>query len=141
MPTDRTVRRWRNEKRLQEHFEHLAEIAEAISASVNVTKNTPKGNQFDFFEYTIWDNDSGFGVTRDWLGNKLQAKVETVFERTSQLEVTYFVAHLELEKPEIRAEGLEMYARNNPYDLIAILNSLSQNRNFKGKCLKCQHWH
>lgn len=138
---ERTIRRWRNKKRLKEHSENITDIAASLLTGWDVTKNTPRGNQFDIFQYTIIVDDLGWGVTHEQLNARVQLRLEETFEQYSESELNYFMSHLKAISPEIEAKGIIRFARENPYELLETLKVLAKTKILKSKCLACQHWH
>ena len=138
---ERTIRRWRNKKQLKEHFENMADIAASLLSGWDVTKNTPRGDQFDIFQYSIIVDDSGWGVTHKQLGSYVLANIETVSGQYWDSGWKFFEVHLSAELHEIEPKGLRDFASVNPYELIETLKVLAKTQILKGKCLACQHLH
>ena len=142
VPTERTIRRWHNKELLEKHFEHMAGMAASlISGFGEVYKHTPRGNQLDILEYSFCVDGDGFSVTREWLGSKLAAQIETVTEQCSSIDWKSFLPHIITEFPEVERIGLASVANTNPYELLQTLKRMATEKSFQGKCPTCEHLH
>jgi len=124
-------------KRKEEHFEHLADIADKLLAR-NLDKviqktSPPRGDQFDMFEY-FW---KGIGITREHLSDILGEHVDAFFD-ANDVDFEYFLSHLKAEYPEIESKGLDRVVKENPYELIETLRILARRKTFKGTCPVCE---
>lgn len=140
-PDARSIRRWYNKKRLKEHFEHLADIAQSILEGLDkVSKNTPRGNEFDIHKYSIMQDDAGWGATHKQLSDRVWMRIEEAEDQYGLEDIGYLIVHLEAASDDIKAKGFRKFARENPFELLESLKEPARTKKFKGKCSKCQHW-
>ena len=120
----------------REHFHHLAEIAQALLPQQNasVVPDTDGGP----FEYHLWEQGTGQGMTRKELGDMLWSAIDTINERYSMDDFNYLLSHLEAEYPDFQFESLHNIVKNHPYELIQTLTILAQRKLFKGTCPVCK---
>jgi len=131
-------------QRRKDHFDHLADIAQGLLSGNldNVTaKSTKAGDQFDIFEYTIWEGGARQGITRKQLSDMMDRNVELYYEQPNDTyDLDYFLHHLIAEYPEVESKGFNNFAKENPYELVDILRLLARRKTFKGTCPVCKDW-
>ncbi len=144
LPNERSVRRWRrrrNEKLLEEHFQQMKGIAKPLLTGLEeVTENPIRGSLFDILKYTIMHEGSGRGVTLEQLRFKVQMNLEATDERYSNSDRKSFISHISTETPEIKTQGLPVFALEKPYEFIQALKTLVQGNKLKGTCPVCKDW-
>jgi hypothetical protein len=122
----------------REHFHHLSEIAKALLPQQNASvEQNDSGGQF---EYWLWEQGKGQGMTHKELGDMLWSAIDTIDERYSMDDFNYLLSHLEAEYPDFQFESLHNIVKNNPYELIQTLTVLAQRKIFKGTCPVCKDW-
>jgi excisionase family DNA binding protein len=129
-------------KRMEQHFDHLADITKALLSGNldNVTvKSTKTGDQFDIFEYILWEGGAGQSITRKQLSDMLERNIESLSEQPDgAYDLTCFISHLAAEYPDVISKGLDSTVEENPYELIDILRLLVKRKTFKGTCPVCK---
>jgi hypothetical protein len=158
-PDERTIRRWRRAvleqkkemklepivlNRIQEHFEHLTNIVLALLSNPlnldGVRENPSTEAPFDMFKYTLWEGDSGIGITHEQLSSMLQESIERADYIFGEWDFQCLILHLMAESPEIESKGFYKIAAENPYELIETLRILARRKTFKGTCPVCKDW-
>lgn len=130
-PTDRTIRRWQKQRRLEEHFEQLVSVAKAMLGILDTVKF--KGED----DYEIAPpNSLVFSLTRDEIISQLVDNIsESRQEYGDSKLFDCFLVHLEAEEPSCRE--LDKYAESHPTELLELLKRLVLEKEFKGKCSIC----
>jgi hypothetical protein len=133
-------------KRKEEHFLHLAKIAEELSAgNLNtVTTSLKQGDNLGEPEYAIqdggWDSPP-YPITKEQLSSILRRNIEVVcYQYTERVFYEHFLPHLHAEIPDIESKAFWDIAQEKPYELIKTLILLSQRKTFKGTCPVCKDW-
>jgi excisionase family DNA binding protein len=128
-------------KRIEQHFDHLADIAKGLLSGNldNVTAKSTKTG--DIFEYTFWEGTVGQGIARKQLSEMLERNIESFYEQPNDTyDLDYFLYHLVAEYPEVQSKGFNNFAKKNPYELVEMLRLLVRRKTFKGTCPVCKDW-
>jgi len=102
-------------KRLEEHFEHLAKIAEWLS----------RGDQ---------------GLSGAFLSAWLISSFKVSSEFFGDSDLDCFLSHLKVEYPDLESKEYNEIATEDPVSLLNVLKILVQRGTFKGKCPVCEEW-
>jgi hypothetical protein len=126
-------------KRLEEHFDHLANMVNVLLSNglETITKNDPSISEFP---YTMWSGQSGLAIPQEILSSYLQQNMNQLFLDINDFDLQNFMSHLEPEYPGIQSKGFTNIVKNNPYELIQTLIVLAQRKIFKGTCPVCKDW-
>ena len=127
-------------KRLEEHFDRLANMVNILleNGLDTITNNDPS---ISAFPYTLWSGQSGMSIPHELLSSYLQQNIDQIYLKYNDSDLQNFMCHLEAEYPEIRSEGLRKVVTENPYELIATFRVLVRRRIFnKGTCPVCKDW-
>jgi len=124
-------------QRKQEHFQHLADIAD-ILLSGGLDK-VPEGEDEDEDETAFKDGEAETDGDRNLVG-RLDSNIHAAIIRYNQWEViTCFFTHLEGEDKRIEEDFIKFY-EEYPVEMIEILRLVSQRKTFKGTCPVCAEW-
>jgi len=126
-------------KRLEEHFDHLANMVNILLANglETITKNDPSVSAFP---YTLWSGQAGIAIPHELLSSYLQQNIDQLYLEYNDSDLPDFMCHLEAEHTEIKSKGLRKVVAENPYELIDILRVLASRKTFKGTCPVCKDW-
>jgi hypothetical protein len=132
-------------QRRQEHFEHLADIANSLLSGG--LKDISEGYDPDNHStiYVILDHYPDTDVAQQFtlkgLIERLQDNLALTRQKFGDWDVMdCFQSHLKAESSDVESKGIEVHVGKNPLELIATLRILSSRKVFKGICPVCKDW-
>jgi hypothetical protein len=152
VPNERTVRRWRKAqkndiddillnqpiyaKRVEEHFDHLAEIIRFLLAQdVDKISDTEIADQYEIIE----EDYTTKAFTHHQLIGTLEGNIDLACQKYSPWEVFLcLLPHISAEYSDFK--DIYGYIKNKPLEYINILRTLAQRKTFRGTCPVCKEW-
>lgn len=122
-------------KRLEQHFDHLSEIADSlVSNGLNSIINLPPEQHKSNFEYI---GSEGQYLTRNNLTVKLNENIKKTDAKYGTQDILTLWSHINNEFPNMMTNYPKVI-EENPYEFISKLWVFSKRKYFDGKCLVCK---
>ncbi|MGA7677698.1 MAG: helix-turn-helix transcriptional regulator [Dehalococcoidia bacterium] len=125
-------------KRREQHFDHLAEMADALLAKgLSGVMPAPiierKGVKYEYV------GQSGEYMTREQLSKALEENLNEADAKFGSNDLLDLIRHVAAEY-EPRPKRLEEVFRENPFEFVNKLRILARRKTFKGTCAICKDW-
>lgn len=125
-------------KRREQHFDHLAEMADALLAKglsgvMSIPMIERKGVKYEYV------GQSGEHMTREQLSKALEDNLNEADAKFGSNDLLDLILHMAAEY-EPRPKSLERYFRENPFEFVSKLRILARSKIFKGTCPVCKDW-
>ena len=138
-------------KRREEHFGHLANIANALLSARDhlwAIRVYPNG-EYGSYAYGLEDDEDTWGCSRQQVGIDLRESVDIALGRTfeswedpecNDWDFDCLVSHLKAEYGAIETSGFFRVVEENPFGLLDLLRVVARRKTFKGTCPVCKDW-
>jgi|WetSurMetagenome_2_1015567.scaffolds.fasta_scaffold722954_1 hypothetical protein len=140
-PDERTIRRWKNNKLLEKHFEQLSRITKEILGHRRFLENPVTENQKEP-EYIIFEGDDKSSYTRKDLSSALEDDIESVLGNDKyEDDRESLLLHLDDESLSSKSIRFDQLVKDDPFQAIILLKTVTEMKKFKGKCPNCKRLH